>query len=413
MANFIELDTIEVRQPFGTFFLVSITAEDLLEVCFTDPFRYEYGQAKGNQRALDEKSRIAEIREFVQGYDAGFPNAIIISANYDINGFNTDIEEDRWKIENKKLIIPSNKKLASIIDGQHRLFAFKDANPEAKKMQLACSIYLDLPNALQAFLFATINSNQKPVDKSLAYEQFGFDIEKEDPKSWPPDKLAIALYKRLNSQEDSPFYEHIKIAPQVDDYLKERLKNQKWLISTATIVDGIIRLISTNPKFDKYQLQKLVPKERKRTILGDDNSPLRALFLENNDVVIYKIVFNYFKAAANVLFDNAPENSSIFKTIGIQGLFDALKRIITFEKENNDLKNINFSIEKYTQVFTNVSTIDFTNPFYQYSAVGKSHISETILLLNNYITTPAESNGDARIEKKITTHNDIRNLLIN
>ena len=43
-------------------------------------------------------------------------------------------DELRWKFENDKLIIPTNLRLASVIDGQHRLFGFKDANPNAKEM---------------------------------------------------------------------------------------------------------------------------------------------------------------------------------------------------------------------------------------------------------------------------------------
>jgi hypothetical protein len=42
-------------------------------------------------------------------------------------------------------------------------------------MQLICSIFFELPKPYQAQLFATINSTQKPVDKSLTYELFGYN----------------------------------------------------------------------------------------------------------------------------------------------------------------------------------------------------------------------------------------------
>lgn len=417
MAPHLILDTIEVVQPFGSFYLVKIKARELLEISFTDPLRYELGRLKGNQRLLDEQKRVKEIKEFVEGYDASFPNTIIISANYDENGFNCDDDEIRWKIVDGKLVIPTSKKLSSIIDGQHRLFGFENANEYAQEMELACSVYLDLPNALQAFLFATINSNQKKVDKSLAYEQFGFNIDKEEPISWAPDKLAISLYKKFNDDSNSPFYRHIKIAPQIDEVLRKELKQQKWLVSTATVVDGIIRLISSNPKDDKYQLQKFPLSERKRTELKTDSSPLRQLFLDNQDIVVYKIVYNFFKAAEIKLFNDAADASSIIKTIGIQGLFDSLRKILLSDIQHNiNLNDIDFSQTRYEAMLEKVSTVDFTNDFYQFSAVGRANVAETILLANDLVQTPniaeARNEGESlRFERKIAQHTQIRSFL--
>lgn len=418
MPPYFILNTIEINQSFGTFYLIKLKAKDLLELAFTDPIRYEGNELKGNQRLLDEKKRIKEIKEYVEGVDASFPNTIIISANYDVNGLNCDDEELRWKIEGEKLIIPTSKKLASIIDGQHRLFGFKDSNEVAKEMELACSVYLDLPNPLQAFLFATINSTQKKVDKSLAYEQFGFNIDSEDSSSWSPDKLAIALYKKFNDESDSPFYRHIKIAPQIDEILRKELKGQKWLISTATIVDGIIRLIASNPKNDKSQLQKFEISERKRSLLINDASPFRALYLDNEDIVIYKIVYNFFKAAEIILFENAPANSSIIKTIGIQGLFDSLRKIslIDLKLNQNVINKIDFSQDRYKAMLEKVVNVDFTDTLYQFSAVGRANVAETILFANGIIETPkivdAKTPEELQlIERKIELHSKIKKFI--
>jgi hypothetical protein len=46
-------------------------------------------------------------------------------------------------------------------------------------MSLVCSVYFDLPRPFQAQLFATINSTQKRVDRSLTYELFGYNIVEE------------------------------------------------------------------------------------------------------------------------------------------------------------------------------------------------------------------------------------------
>jgi hypothetical protein len=69
---------------------------------------------------------------------------------------------------------------ASIIDCQHRMKGFEYIENESRlEMDLLCSVFFDLPNPYQAYLFATINGNQKRVDKSLALEQFGYYIENE------------------------------------------------------------------------------------------------------------------------------------------------------------------------------------------------------------------------------------------
>lgn len=150
----------------------------------------------GTQRLIKE-SRLKEIADYINRVDSSFPNSIILAANYDSStGFDRDeseyIDSDdegiptdkskAWFVEKSEdgyytLTIPAEKKLAAIIDGQHRLFAFAKAEIQARNStDLLCSVYLDLPKALQAQIFATINSTQKRVDRSLTYELFGYNI---------------------------------------------------------------------------------------------------------------------------------------------------------------------------------------------------------------------------------------------
>lgn len=414
---FLSLEAIQVNQPFGPFYICKISAENLLKVAFTDPLRYDGNEIKGSQRVLDEQKRVKEIKEFVEGTEAAFPNAIILSANYDEKGLNEIDEEFRWTYEDGILVVPTQKKLASIVDGQHRLFCFQNASAEAQKMDLVCSVYLDLPNSYQAYIFATINSNQKPVNKSLAYEQFGFNVDKEDPVSFSPDKLAIAIYRRLNEDSDSPFYRHIKIAPQIDEILKQQLKEAKWLISTATIVDGVIRLISTNPKLDKYTLQKLPLSERRRSVLANDNSPLRKLYIEYQDIVLVKIISNFFSAAVEVLFKPAKDDSSIFKTFGIQGLFDVLREVSRQDiVKYENLSQVDFRYNRFIDFFNNVKFVDFSNQYFQYSGVGRAAVANVILLATGYLNKPnitddMSENQLQRAKRKIDQINQLQTII--
>lgn len=382
--NFLEINALKVSQPLGDFFIVSIPANKLIEICFSEPLKYidDSGRVQGSQRVKDEK-RLKEIGKYIESVEMAFPNSIIISANYNENGQIISDNKDRWKIinnndSNYKLIIPTNQKLAAVIDGQHRLSAFRYVDDLEKlgKIDLVCSIYFDLPNSYQAFLFATINSNQKKVDRSLALEQFGYNVDDESEKAWTPEKFAVFLSRKLNTDKlISPFYGHIKVAPQNFEILFNEDQKNKWVISTATIVDGITSLISTNPKRDRILMQqKSLLSGRNRSMIESlkDTSPLRKHFLNFKDQQIYDIITHYFNDVREILWNNSNDNSYIKKTVGVQALFDVLKNIL---KTENDVDNINFF--KY---ISQLQGIDFGDKFFQSSGIGRSRIRNTINL---------------------------------
>jgi len=383
-----KIKAIRVKQPFGNFFVISIFANDLLELSFSDALRYDENQVlRGSQRRLDEKGRVKEITDYINSEDLAFPNSIIIAANYNEEGFIEEDENLRWKFHSIddvffEIEIPSTKKLAAIIDGQHRLNGFNNANNQRKsETELLVSVYFDLPAPYQAYLFASINYNQKPVNKSLALEQFGYLTELTPADSWSPELLSVFLTRKLNLDNGSNFYNHIRVAPQNDEFLLEiSPKEQDWLISTATVVDGILKLITTNPKRDSNRLNTFTIKERKRNILEVDNTPLRKFYLDNNDVFIYKVVVNYFNAVNDVLFVSSKNNSFIKKTVGIQALFNVLKVILS-EKLETD-KNISF--DYFKSYLEKISDIDFSDNFFTASGIGKSRIQNAILIKLEY-----------------------------
>lgn len=384
--NFLELNALKVSQPLGSFFVVSIPAEKLLEVTFSEPMKYidSKGNVQGSQRVKDEK-RLKEIATYIETVEMAFPNSIILSANYNQFGVLKEDNQDRWRIESSedgtfKLIIPKNIKLAAVIDGQHRLNAFEFVKDKSKlkEIELLCSIYFDLPNSYQAFLFATINSNQKKVDRSLALEQFGYNVDDEPAKSWTPEKFAVFLSRKLNTDnEKSKLYKHIKVAPlNVDKLFIENIQ-ESWVVSTATVVDGITSLISTNPKRDRVLMQqKNWLSGRSRELISEikDPSPLRKLFLDLYDQKIYDIIIDYLKVVDELYWQKASKNSYIIKTVGVQALFDVLKGI---------LKSINInpeSIIDFKEILKDTENLDFSDRFFQSSGIGRSRIRNSINL---------------------------------
>ena len=160
-----EIKAIKVVQPLGEFYIAKIKAGDLLRISTSSVARYDKnGNLTGNQRPLDSK-RLKAIAKFIMSDEMSFPTSILVAANINDKGVIIEDEEKRWHVEKTNLpdvydlIVPDNIS-SLIIDGQHRLNAFNYADSDCKEIELVCSIFIDLPNPYQAYLFATINGNQ-------------------------------------------------------------------------------------------------------------------------------------------------------------------------------------------------------------------------------------------------------------
>jgi DNA phosphorothioation-associated DGQHR protein 1 len=404
---------LKVDQPLGTFYVAVLPARLLLETCYSDRLRaiaesdgVSY-KLDGTQRGLDPE-RLESIKQYILRADSAFPNSIILAAN--ISEEDGTVEENstekRWVINKDdlnrySLTIPSPEKLAAVIDGQHRLFAFAlvDSNTLRLDTQLICSLFLDLPKPFQAQLFATINSTQKPVPKSLTYELFGYNISEEEADHWSPDKLAVFLSRKLNAEEGSPLKGRIIIAPENDFLIGESKeedinnKSKQWKVSMATMVEGILRLISSNPKRDTSEL--LTPIRKPRKELGqssrNDKSPLRKIYIDCNDQVIYLIIKNFLIAVKDIFWDKAKQESFIIKTVGIQALLDILRKLCIDAVNQTDI-----SVEYFTNRLSDAREIDFGNPIFQNaSGSGRTKIRKCIELQIGLLDYDAlESNDD-------------------
>ncbi len=373
-------------QPLGEFYAASLPARCLLETTYAEPLRVQLSEKSavgfgliGGQRERKDL-RLKEIGRFINTVEAAFPNSVILGANYREDGVLEEDPKKRWLAHRTtgaagyELRIPTSARLARIIDGQHRLDGFQYANPERLDMNLLTAVYLDLPLAFQAYLFATINFHQKKVDRSLAYQLFAFSVEDEPPACWSPDKLAVFLSRKLGADDASPFKGHIVVAAQNDEILLNLGEGKEWKVSTATIVDGILRLYSAKPQADRdFMHQRALRQGRSRKVLVEDGSPLRGLYLSGNDTAIYTSVVNFFKAADRALWARASERSYIRKTVGIQALFDTMRAILRdFEQKKN------ISEAFFEKHLATSSPVDFSDAFFQASGIGRSHIARVL-----------------------------------
>lgn len=403
---------LRIRQELADCWVAALPAKLLLDVCYSDrltavhtgdPLKpYEVG---GIQREYQEK-RLQDIGRYIDRDDVAFPNSIILAANArPEDGLSEDAPDDqaiedaestvaggdiaashtigdrRWTIVTgidgcHELLIPTSDKLAAIVDGQHRLFGFARAKEvERLEMDMICAIYLDLPKPFQAQIFATINSNQKRVDKSLTYEMFGYNIDDDEPSFWSPDKLAVFLTRRLGSDSDSPLKGRIVIAPKKDAELAALTGGSGWKVSTAVVVEGIARLITSNPKTDANNLQ--TPRKVSRSEIRDrrtDRSPLREVYFEGQDLVLYTMVLNYLTACQKVFWVFAPTNSFIYKTVGIQALFDILRALAA-----EAFRTKVISVDHFRSILLPAGDLDFTEDrFRNASGSGRSIIRRAI-----------------------------------
>jgi hypothetical protein len=120
-------------------------------------------------------------------------------------------------------------------------------------------------------------------------------------------------------------------------------------------------------------------KDRKKTRLQIsgarvDRSPLRALYIQQKDAVIYAIVLNFLIACDKVFWNKAPTGSYITKTVGVQALLDILRRLARPMLEERDI-----SADAFEQRLTAASGIDFTAvEFRNASGAGRSDIRRAI-----------------------------------
>lgn len=275
----IEIKCLEVRQPIGTYYIGVIKHEDLVKISYADIRRLEVGDEKrevevysGIQRELS-KNRVKEISKYVNLIDATFPSSVILHINKE------DVEYDNT---DGTMYLPFRDNVAKVLDGQHRIAGLENYEGGPNDFDVNVTIFIDMELEDQAIVFATINKTQTKVNKSLVADLFAF------AKFRSPQKTCHNIVRALNQKEGSPFKGKIKILGTADDKEKET-------ITQATFSEKLLEYISKDPMDDRNIYKKGKVPDRFR---GSDleRRPLRNLFIDEEDALIAKIIWNYFDA---------------------------------------------------------------------------------------------------------------------
>jgi DGQHR domain-containing protein len=290
---------LKVRQPIGEFYIASIAAKDLVEISYADVRRLASEQRDverylGIQRPVNP-SRIKAIKQYIEGGDATFPTSVIIAVDQKCAEF-----DNETNILTLKPFDPSDnniedednipyEKIAKVLDGQHRIAGFMDEKDnwcfeyEEKDFDINLSIFIGADISEQANIFATVNLAQTKVNKSLVYDLT--DLAKTKSPYKTCHKVAVAL----DGHEQSPLHKRIKRLGVATPG-----RNHEPL-TQASFVESLVKFISANPAQDRNDLMD----GKKLKIASQDELrklPFRNLFIEDKDLDISEIIYNYFSA---------------------------------------------------------------------------------------------------------------------
>lgn len=254
---------------------------DLLDIQYVAPRGVSTEQG-AVQRILNKK-RISQIKDFILAENS-FVNTFIL---------NWTDTENLPKIKKETLNIPLQGRRAQILDGQHRIAGLQEAvntKPKIAETEVLVSLCIGLKTQDAAKIFLNINSEQKPVPKSLIYDLFGEAIEdKEHAINRVTDIISF-----LNTNEESPFFQFVKYPGS---------PRTSGLIDLAIMVNAMKTYFEKDGAFDRYKLTEIETQQ--------------------------KIILNFYSAIKEVYnktykyWDKKTDNPFI-KAAGFSGAFDYL-----------------------------------------------------------------------------------------
>lgn len=195
--------------------------------------------APAYQRVL-KRSRLKEIGSYLDG-GGFFPNCILVNFRDDVRYERQSSFEDR-QISFGNLFLPDRFKTVWIIDGQHRLFGFTEANKESNKQTLPVLAFEKLSTVAEAELFATINSKQQKVARGLLDELAGeLKLTSED-FSERMGAIASRGLDMMATETGSPFEDRMKTADLADsETICLTISEIKKAIISARLLGSISR----------------------------------------------------------------------------------------------------------------------------------------------------------------------------
>lgn len=227
---------VQATQHGRSFFVTALSAADIVNISYVA--RRGVDEEEGAVQRVLNPARIAGIREFVLAGGV-FPTSIVL---------NWSEKETEPTKEGSTLTIQRSPRSAQIIDGQHRVLGLAEAIKKRKSLarfHVPVSLYCGLTTKQCADIFLSINTEQKPVQRSLVFDLYSLASDYiVDPAALRASDLA----KQLNEDEGSPYRGLIKFpgAPP----------SQRGL-ALSTVVSALKPLIEDKGAFEQVGLIEL------------------------------------------------------------------------------------------------------------------------------------------------------------
>lgn len=212
-----------------------MTVKDLANISYV-AIRGKDSEEGAVQRLLN-RQRISSIKNYVLDNNL-FVNTFVINWTY---------TERLPIITDETINMPILYGAAQLIDGQHRLEGIKAAiaeKPELADKTIIVSLAINLATKDAAKIFLNINSEQKPVPKSLIYDLYGVTDEDRNYAINRAEDIA----RILNESTDSPFYNVIKYPG---------MPRGRGKLDLSTVVTALKPYVDHDGKLEKKNLTTL------------------------------------------------------------------------------------------------------------------------------------------------------------
>lgn len=231
----IKVKCIKVAQGSRHFYIVNLPAKVVTDISYV-AVRGKDAEEGAVQRLLNP-SRISGVKEFALG-GGDFPNAMVLNWVSTTNNLN---------IAENFLSFTVKPRSAQVIDGQHRIAGIEAAIAERSKLaelQLPIVFYEKLSTQQCADIFLSINTEQKPVPRSLVFDLYGVASQSQVDQAV---LRARDIAMHLNESTDSPYESEIK-GPST---------RRRGGIALSTAVSAIKPLVEDNGIFEQVDISGL------------------------------------------------------------------------------------------------------------------------------------------------------------
>lgn len=331
----LEVKVPAIRSKMGSAlaYTFSVSPEYLLKIAFVSHrARGKASDIDAYQRLL-KKSRLKSIREYIDD-DGFFPTNIVVNIAQ-----KNWLQFDRGKQETDEqsrtlfgwLTIRPAFKVAWIIDGQHRLYAYAN-HQRAQKSLISVMAFVGLEPSEQARLFIDINGKQRKVKQSLLQELYAeLHWDAEDPN----DRIQAVLSKvvqSLDSQIGGPLQGRILKADEP--------RTEDRCISLTSLYRALEKTEFFIARIKNDEVQEYGPLWG-----GSNNTTLK------RTIKVLGAYFDVIRAEASAVWNRgSADGGGLAMNDGVTVCIELLRSIVSHLQRVKNLKLSDFSDEEIAEV---------------------------------------------------------------